>query len=121
MQRSCWPVAAARAGLHADLRHHTARAKLRAGAAAAAFAVLDSRNVSGAFDDGAFMMLPGVDLSFTARRPLSRTAVWAGEFVASLVDGLRFFTYAYYASNQSRPRQHTDRVNHGYNSLLTRS
>ena len=41
--------------------------------AAAAFVVLDSRNVPGAFDDGAFAMLCGVDvsLSFTARRPLS--------------------------------------------------
>ena len=49
--------------------------------AAAAFVVLDSRNVPGAFDDGAFAMLPGVDvsLSFTARRPLSAQQ-WADEF-----------------------------------------
>ena len=58
----------------------TARVTLRA-EAAAAFVVLDSRNVPGAFDDGAFAMLPGVDvsLSFTARRPLSAQQ-WADEF-----------------------------------------
>ena len=63
----------------------TARVTLRT-EAAAAFVVLDSRNVPGAFSDGAFVMLPGVDasLSFTARHPLSAQQ-WAGEFV----DGLR--------------------------------
>jgi len=58
----------------------TARVTLPAEAATASV-VLDSCNVSGAFDDGAFAMLPGLDvsLSFTARRPLSAQQ-WAGEF-----------------------------------------
>ena len=62
----------------------TARVTLRA-EAAAAFVVLDSRNVPGAFDDGAFAMLPGVDvsLSFTARSPLS-VQQWAVEFAGGL-------------------------------------
>ena len=62
----------------------TVRVTLRA-EAAAAFVVLDSRNVPGAFDDGAFAMLPGVDvsLSFTARSPLS-VQQWAVEFAGGL-------------------------------------
>ena len=54
--------------------------------AAAAFVLLESHRVAGAFSDGAFAMLPGVDvaLTFTARRALS-AAEWRGAFV----DGLR--------------------------------
>ena len=63
----------------------TARVTVRA-AAAAAFVLLESHRVAGSFSDGAFAMLPGVDvaLTFTARRALSATE-WRGTFV----DGLR--------------------------------